>query len=136
VRWRPLKKALGSEHPSIAESIENLAGFFGLKGISPRLSRSSTPQLRAEELSGVVAAATLRACAGGRRAQPSFVARCAVTSCACLSAQLSRLASAVMPVHRNIYSRSVRRSAQPLGPLASGWLMGVSDNKRAFRAVR
>ena len=87
MRWRPSKKALGSEHPSIAESIENLAGFFGLKGISPRLSRSSTPQLRAEEVSGVVAAATLRACAGGRRAQPSFVARCTVTSCACLSAQ-------------------------------------------------
>ena len=87
VRWRPSKKALGSEHLRSRRASRTSPASSGSKGFLRSLSRSSTPRLRAEEVSGVVAAATLRACAGGRRAQPSFVARCAVTSCACLSAQ-------------------------------------------------
>ena len=71
---------------SIAESIENLASFFRLKGISPEPLLDTSASCRGSKRCRR-GAATLRAYAGGRRARPSFVARCAVTSCACLSAQ-------------------------------------------------
>jgi hypothetical protein len=103
---------------SIAESIENLASFFGLKGISPLpeplLDTSSSCRGSKRCRRG---AATLRAYAGGRRAQPSFVARCAVTSCACLSAQpaASFGGDACAPTYIEPISTAIRATRRTTG---------------------